>query len=345
MSADACRVCGNQSGNKLHRAREMFMGRRDAFDYVECAACGTLQIREVPDLRPFYEGDYYSFRPPEETGGAAAREGVVRRLAWHAGSFIRGRVARYYCGRRRPFGELRHPLGRYLAGRARRVTVGFPEYLRETSLDLRLTPGARVLDVGAGAGTTLLDLRHFGFRRLLGVDPFVASDIAYDNGVRVMKAELSQLDRRFDLILANHSLEHVPDPRGALRDVHRLLERGRYAVVRLPVVGRAWREYGVNWVQLDAPRHLFLFPTHTFEALAEEAGFAVDEVAYDSTAFQFWASEQYARDIPVMDERSFFVSPENSVFGPEELAAFDERAAELNRLGEGDQAVFYPRKV
>jgi hypothetical protein len=51
-----CRICGNERDNRLHRAREMFMGTRDPFTYVECAACGTLQISEAPDLRPYYPG-------------------------------------------------------------------------------------------------------------------------------------------------------------------------------------------------------------------------------------------------------------------------------------------------
>lgn len=344
MKAEACRVCGNSSGNILHRAREMFAGTRDEFDYVECASCGTLQIREVPDLRPYYSGDYYSLRPPEQPG-AAAGAGLGKRLARRAGTFVRRRAAAYYGGRRRRFGELRRPLGRLLAARAGRVLVGFPEYLKETRLDLRLGPDCGVLDVGSGAGGTLLSLSHFGFRDLVGVDPFLESDVVYENGVRVLKAELSDLEREFGLVLANHSLEHFTDARRALREIRRVLKPGRYAVVRIPVVARAWREYGVNWVQLDPPRHLFLYTVPTFQALAEEAGFAVDEVAYDSTAFQFWGSEQYARDIPLTDARSYFINPENSVFNAEEMAAFEARAAELNRAGEGDQAVFYLRRV
>ncbi|MET0646437.1 MAG: class I SAM-dependent methyltransferase [Pyrinomonadaceae bacterium] len=341
MSEDACRVCGNREGNRLHRAREMFAGTRDEFDYVECASCSTLHIREVPDLRPYYAGDYYSLCPPEQANGA----GLKRRLVHRAGSFIRGRVAGYYRERRRRFGELRRPFGRLLAARAGRVIADFPDYLKIKSLDLRLGPGSGILDVGSGAGGTLVALSHFGFRDLVGVDPFVESDIVYASGVRVLKAELADLTRRFDLILANHSLEHFTDARAALADIHRILKPGHYAVVRIPVVARAWREYGVNWVQLDAPRHLFLYPARTFKALAEEAGFAVDEVAYDSTAFQFWGSEQYAREIPLADERSYFVNPSKSIFTPEEIAAFDARAEELNRKAEGDQAVFYLRKV
>ena len=299
----------------------MFAGTRDEFDYVECASCGTLQIREVPDLRPYYSGDYYSLRPPAPPAGG----GLAKRLARRAASFIRGRVAGHY--------------------RGRRLRFGFPYYLKDTRLDLRLGPGSGVLDVGSGAGETLVALRHCGFSDLVGVDPFVAEDVTYESGVRVLKAELSDLTRQFDLVLANHSLEHVPDARAALRDIHRLLKPGHYAVVRIPVVARAWREYGVNWVQLDAPRHLFLYPARAFQSLAEGAGFAVDEVAYDSTAFQFWGSEQYARDIPLADERSFFVNPSNSIFTPEEIASFGARAEELNRAGEGDQAVFYLRRV
>lgn len=342
MCDDACRVCGNKRGNRLHRAREMFTGTRDEFDYVECASCGTLQIREAPDLRPYYAGDYRPLTPPK---GRSARAGLGRRLVRRATSHLRGRVAGYYCGRRRPFGELRHPLGKLLAARAGRVLLPFPAYLKDTRLDLRLDLRSAVLDVGSGAGGTLLWLRDFGFRDLVGVDPFVAADVVYESGVRVLKAELPDVTRQFDLILANHSLEHFTDARAALRDMHRILKPGHYAVVRIPVVARAWREYGVNWVQLDAPRHLFLYPARTFKSLAEEAGFAADEIAYDSTAFQFWGSEQYARDIPLAGERSYFVNPANSVFTPAEIAAFGARAEELNRDGDGDQAVFYLRKV
>jgi SAM-dependent methyltransferase len=341
---DACRVCGNKRGNRLHRAREMFHGTRDEFDYVECAACGTLQIRSVPDLRRYYGGDYYSLQP---AGGAdeAAGGGLKKRLSRRAGAFMRARAGAYYRGRRAPLGELRHPLGRLFARRASRVVAGFPAYLERARVDLGLRHDSAVLDVGSGAGSALVALRHFGFRDLTGVDPFLEASLAYENGVRVLKAELSDLERQFDLIIASHSLEHVPDPRRALEEMHGLLKPGRYAVVRLPLVARAWELYGADWVQLDPPRHLFLFTTETFKGLAGAAGFEVAEAAYDSTAFQFWGSEQYARDIPLIDERSYLINPDRSVFTPEQIDSFAARADELNARGEGDQATFYLRKA
>jgi hypothetical protein len=56
-----CQICGNARDNRLHRAREMMLGLRDEFEYVECAACSTLQIKAIPDLSRYYPRDYYSF--------------------------------------------------------------------------------------------------------------------------------------------------------------------------------------------------------------------------------------------------------------------------------------------
>ena len=57
-------------------------------------------------------------------------------------------------------------------------------------LDLQLTKKSSILDVGSGAGETLIALNHFGFYNLTGVDPFLAASLTYSNGVRVLKAEL-----------------------------------------------------------------------------------------------------------------------------------------------------------
>jgi SAM-dependent methyltransferase len=152
-------------------------------------------------------------------------------------------------------------------------------------------------------------LREYGFHKLLGVDPYIDDDISYPNGVRVLKRSLDDIAGPFDLVMFHHSFEHLADPQAMLGRVHEVLGRGSYALIRMPVVGKAWRDYGVDWFQLDAPRHLFLFSEQGFRHLATSAGFAVERVTYDSTEFQFWASEQYRHDIPFLDQRSHFVDP------------------------------------
>jgi predicted SAM-dependent methyltransferase len=165
-----------------------------------------------------------------------------------------------------------------------------------------------------------------------------------EDGIRLLKGTVTDLNQQFDLVLANHSLEHALDPVTTLREIHRLLKAGRYAIIRMPVVSEAWRKYGTNWAQLDAPRHLFLFSADTFSNLAASVGFEVKEIKFDSTSFQFWGSEQYARNIPLLDESSYFVNPEKSSFTARQIATYSAEAAALNARRQGDQAVFYLRK-
>ena len=78
--------------------------------------------------------------------------------------------------------------------------------------------------------------------------------------------------------------------------------------------------------------------------LAEKAGFTVEKVIYDSEAFQFFASEQYARDIPMNDERAFRGNVAESIFTAGQLAAWQREAENLNAQNRGDQACFYLKK-
>jgi len=82
----------------------------------------------------------------------------------------------------------------------------------------------------------------------------------------------------------------------------------------------------------------------SIKILAAQAGLVVAHVFYDSDEFQFWASKQYAKDIPLRSERSWSENPSASPFTAEQIAEWKKRAAELNRERRGDQAMFYLRK-
>jgi len=97
----------------------------------------------------------------------------------------------------------------------------------------------------------------------------------------------------------------------------------------------------MNWVQLDAPRHLFLHTTKSFRLLASSAGLDVVDIGYDSNDFQFWASELYSRDIPLA---SMDGSKPQTIFSKSELQKFKENARELNAKRLGDSAIFILRK-
>ena len=298
----------------------MMFGTRDEFDYVECSGCGTVQIAAVPDLAPYYPPEYISFDADSPVGKT-----FIHRIAARL-------VGRY----------LMH--GRGLAGKLLvqiepRFKNHYPAYLRDFPLGIDFN--SRILDFGCGNGRLLQSLHHFGFRNLAGADAFIGNDLYHPSGVTIFKKRLAELEPAFDLVMLHHSFEHLPDPQDSLAEIKRLLKRDGHCLIRVPVINDAWTKYGVNWVQLDPPRHLFLYTERAMRELAESSGFAVDRVVYDSTGFQFWGSEQYLRDIPLVPEgsRGFFEPPE--IFSDEQLKEWEDKAGELNRDGRGDQACFY----
>jgi SAM-dependent methyltransferase len=210
---------------------------------------------------------------------------------------------------------------------------------------LGLDRSTRVLDVGCGRGLLLNALGELGFVNLVGADPFLPGDVENGNGVTFLKTSIHEITGEFDVIMLHHAFEHVSDPGPTLKAVERLLASGGRCIIRIPTVSSyAWEHYRTNWVQLDAPRHFYIHSVESMRILAGRVGLELESIVYDSSSFQFWASEQYAADIPLVDPRSYSVSPRSSSFTSKQIAAFEKRAAELNRTGRGDQAAFYLRK-
>ena len=324
--AFSCRICENSENNRNHKAREMMFGMRDEFDYVECGVCGTLQIAEIPDLAKYYPQDYFSLG--EATDIEFSKKFKRRLTARFAGRY---------------FVYKKNIIGKILVGKKPWLEIDFPSALRESLLGIDFH--SRILDFGCGTGRPLHVLYHFGFRNLTGADAFIESDIFYENGVKVYKKSLQEIEPEFDLVLLNHSFEHLPNPLESLIEIRRLLAKDKFALIRLPIANFAWEKYGTNWVQLDAPRHLFLYTEKSFRILAEKAGLKVEKVVYDSTAFQFWGSEQYLQNIPLKDARTFKDDVSKSIFTPAEMDEWKKQSEELNAQNKGDQASFYLRAM
>lgn len=325
MINDRCSVCQNISGNKILVTREMLFGYRDEFEYLECARCGYLEIKKIPeDLSRFYPSEYHPAPPDDipETG--------IRR-------FLKHQRADFCLYGTNTIGKL---LVQKL-GAPSSIIFGQPEHyswLRKCKVDF----SSEILEVGCGVGHLLVSLGDDGFSRLTGVDPLIDKALQYRNGVKILKTDIYQIDGQFDLIMLHHTFEHMPEHFKVLKQLYRLLKTGRYVVIRIPVASSfAYRKYGAHWVQLDPPRHLSMHTTRSLHILAESAGFVVAGVTFDSTDFQFWASEQYLLDIPLRDARSYMMNQQNSIFSKEQIRGFRRAALDLNMRNDGDSACFY----
>lgn len=303
----ACRICGNEYGNSRFRCREMMFGTREKFDYFQCGSCGCLQIERFPEaMSRYYSGGYYSLEP-----------GIPERLAFR----VRDDFAF---------------TGKGLAGRF--VFHLYPNYALSHIPRLGVPPSARVLDVGCGSGSMIDCLKRHGFDNVRGIDPYLDSDVVLRSGARLKKASIEDVEGEWDLVMFHHSLEHLRDPISALTRARKLLAQGGRCLVRVPTVSSyAWERYGTHWVQLDAPRHFYLFSTAAIEVISRKAGFEVGDISYDSTSLQLWGSEQYAMDIPLFSRRSLMKNPLARTFSRSQKRDFRELARRLNEQERGDQ--------
>ncbi|MCA1590682.1 MAG: class I SAM-dependent methyltransferase, partial [Acidobacteria bacterium] len=220
----ACRICGNLRDNKVHAAREMMFGTRNRFDYLECGACGTLQLLEVPNLAAYYPKDYYSIAPEDDDF----------RFAGLRSKFEARLIARFLMAGKGWYGA-------YLARTRPVITNKFPPWLRRFPSPLGFD--SSILDFGSGNGRLLKIMRAFGFRNLTGADAYIEDDLRFD-GVTVFKRALAEFDQRFDLVMLHHSFEHLPDPHQTLGHIDRLLTADGTVLVRIPIINYAWEKYG-----------------------------------------------------------------------------------------------------
>ena len=146
-------------------------------------------------------------------------------------------------------------------------------------------------------------------------------------------------EKNWDLIMFQHSLEHMTDHVEVLRSASEKLAPDGTCLVRIPLANWAWQHYRKNWVQLDPPRHLIIHTPQSFRLAAGAAGFGISQTTFDSNPFQFYGSELYERNIPLIQEHA-----DGAELGRAAMRALEVRSAELNRQQLGDQASFYLKK-
>ncbi|MEO8166271.1 MAG: class I SAM-dependent methyltransferase [Betaproteobacteria bacterium] len=203
--------------------------------------------------------------------------------------------------------------------------------------NLGVKPGCRLLDVGAGSGGHVLELRDAGVAEAIGLDPFLRQDVIVDGKPLVYRRSLEEMTGAFDLITFHHSLEHMPQQIEALTEARRLLASGGRVLVRVPTVtSEAFERYQEDWVSLDAPRHFFLHSHRSLEIAASKAGLEISRLWCDSTAIQFMASEQYQRGIPLTDPRSSAFGTQGGLFTRAQRRHFEHKTRAVNRALRGD---------
>lgn len=311
-----CRICSNSETLTEYKVKEMMFGLKEEFFYFQCNKCNCLQILEIPNnMEKYYPPNYYSYNSLPPKNKSSISEFLKRERNKYA-VFNKGFIGKV-------------------------MFNNFPNAEFRILSKVPLKKDSKILDVGCGNGIFLLELQKLGFTNLEGVDPFIESDINYESGVKIFKKFIHEIEDKKDIIIFNHSFEHLDNPLETLQSVSKLLNKGGFCIIRVPTTtSYAWKHYAENWVQLDAPRHFFIHSQESMSLLTKKASLSLEKTIYDSTAFQFWGSEQYLKDIALRDENSYAENPKKSIFSKKQITDFEKKARELNKNKQGDSCAF-----
>ena len=273
-AVDDCPLCGSANREVVLRdVTDARLGVGGAWTFVRCRDCRVIfQTPRPTDPAVAYPRDYSQHRKPPmprlESGSRAAglrtwiRRAVLAASGYDAGASPACRAAGRVLRLSR---ELR-----YAAFHASLIQPPGPP------------AGRRLLDLGCGNGRFVAWARLVGWDAC-GIEPDpVSAAIAREiNGAPIYRSleDLPAADGAFDVVAANHVLEHLPDPAGALRRVHRLLRPGGTLYVGVPH-WESWMRhlFGQRWIALEPSRHLVMFDRQSLRRLVEQSGFEVESV-------------------------------------------------------------------
>ena len=156
----------------------------------------------------------------------------------------------------------------------------------EIDLDaLGVEPGGRVVDVGCGSGPIAEQLARAGIH-VTGVEPaaylrarFSERVIALDPGSAVVDGVADQLpfgDGEVEHVVMTEVLEHVPDPHGALTELHRVLAAGGTLCLSVPTSYTELLFWRLHPRYADNATHERIFTKPELQRLLARTGFEID---------------------------------------------------------------------
>ncbi len=238
LIAMRCPVCDGQSFVGSFEAYDDRYGEPNAYTVATCQDCGHLATApryQESDLGALY-GTYYPRR--NITADEVKREAMT-------------------------------------------ITAPFAKILRwlngtDNQGQYAVRPGEKVLDVGCGSGVSLLEAQALGGLAYgIEADPNV-KPIADALGLKIHFGSLHDTpfpEERFDLVVMNQVIEHVPEPDLTLKLLRqRLVPGGRIVLVFPNIRSLGRRLTGLRWIHWHIPYHLHHYDLASITRMAERCG-------------------------------------------------------------------------
>lgn len=309
-----CDICGFSGQMRLHHAPELMYQTKELFTYAECPRCACLRIINPPDdYSLYYASDSYYSHSHDLTPKKRSK----------LKSWLNTCRVSYALGQKNMIGALYFHLAK------NKKTYLDP--LKNTGISL----DSKILDVGCGDGQRLRNFHKDGFNHLVGIDPFMKEALTLE-GLQLLQQSLQEHQGQYDLIMFNHSYEHMSEPRVVLAKAKSLLKPGGKILIALPLSDSYARwKYGVFWNGWDAPRHLYLHSQRSLTYLLHDAGLKIVKTLYQGGLAQFF-SDAYVR--------GYQLHQADKLYDFQTKKQFEQLAHLLNHMMLGDQATFIIEK-
>ncbi len=168
-----------------------------------------------------------------------------------------------------------------------------------------------VLDIGASTGTMLDIFKKEGFETW-GVEPSESAKIAKEKGHKILKeyfedAKLSS--NCFDVVIMNHTLEHLEDPDLILKKINKILKKDGVLLIDVPNAGGiASKILGKRWPYRLPEEHKHQFTKKTLTGIFKKAGFNIIHFESRSGIFEFANPHQEILESLVGLKKRFFTN-------------------------------------
>ena len=153
-----------------------------------------------------------------------------------------------------------------------------PTWNRFLDVLAREQTDGRLLDVGCGAGSFLVEAERRGYD-VVGteISPYFVQYCRERHGLDVYEGLLEDLPLQrgsFDVVTAFDVIEHHLDPTQLLQQIHDLLRPGGVVVFSTHDIGNVFaRLYGDRWRHMSPVGHLTYFTRPTLRAMLRKTGF------------------------------------------------------------------------
>lgn len=163
-------------------------------------------------------------------------------------------------------------------------------FSRRVNEAVKFIKTGKVLEIGCSTGLMLSLLEEKGFE-VFGVElSKKAAEQALKKGIDVKVGFFEKINfkERFDLVVLNHTLEHMENPIEVLKKIKSILKPKGYLMIDLPNFGSPVAGILKNrWPHLLPDEHLWHFTQNSFERLFKKMDFKIVKISKASGIWDF----------------------------------------------------------